>query len=247
MVDNQKLAMLHLVFCIAGFSSDLPDKDEIAMCENQWRRSLSMILLDSTLSTLQCLVLACLYCSQTGDYQALQTYKAIAVGLAQRLGLHHSQKRFSYGALTTETRKKVFWTLYTVDAFTASSMGLPMLLRDSDIEAEYPVAIDDEYVEEKGLLPTLPGEPSKLSNALALFAATRILSKVLQKLYPASSTQELSLQDMATFESELEQWQSKLPQHLKLTFVADKPSTDVTGNRSALLVSIEAKLTLTHS
>lgn len=235
MVDNQKLAMLHLVFCIAGFSSDLPDKEDIALCERQWRKSLSAIALDGTLSTLQCLVLACLYCSQTGDFDSLQTYKAIAVGLSQRLGLHYNQKRFSHGPLTTETRKKVFWALYTVDCFSAASMGLPQLIQDSDIETEYPTAIDDEYVEESRYLPTLPGETSKLSNALALFDATRILSKVLRKLYPANTNQDLSLQDMATLESELDQWSEKLPQHLKLTFIADKPSVRVTGDRSALL------------
>lgn len=235
MVNSQKLAMLHLVFCIAGFSSDLPDKDDIALCERQWRKSLNAIALDGTLSTLQCLVLACLYCSQTGDFDSLQTYKAIAVGLSQRLGLHYNQKRFSHGPLITETRKKVFWTLYIVDCFSAASMGLPQLIRDSDIETEYPTAIDDEYVEESRYLPTLPGETSKLSNALALFDATRILSKVLRKLYPANTNQDLSLQDMAALESELDQWSEKLPQHLKLTFIADKPSVRVTGDRSALL------------
>lgn len=235
MLDNHKLAKLHLVFCIAGFSSDLPDKDDIALCERQWRKSLSAIILDKTLSTLQCLVLACLYCSQTGDYESLQTYKAIAVGLSQRLGLHYNQKCFSHGPLLMETRKKVFWTLYTVDCFSAASMGLPQLLQDSDIECEYPTAIDDEYVEELRFLPTLPGETSKLSNALALFDATRILSRVLRKLYPAKVNQDLSLQDMASLESELNQWSEKLPQHLKLTFIADKPSVRVTGDRSALL------------
>jgi hypothetical protein len=51
------------------------------------------------------------------DYKRLQHYKGIAVGLSHRLGLHQSQKRFSFGALTIETRKKVFWTLYTLDWF----------------------------------------------------------------------------------------------------------------------------------
>ncbi|KFX92254.1 hypothetical protein V490_05484 [Pseudogymnoascus sp. VKM F-3557] len=235
MVDDQKLAELHLVFSIAGFSSDLPDKEHIARCEEQWRRSLNALLMESTLGTLQCLVLACLYCSQTGKYKSLQTYKAIAVGLAQRLGLHQSQKRFSYGALTIETRKKVFWTLYTVDCFSAASMGLPQLLQDSDIETEYPLAIDDEYVEERGYLPTLPGESSKISSALALFSASRILSKVLQRLYPANTSKDLSFSTMTALENELKEWSEQLPPNLKLTFVQDKPSTDVTGNRSALL------------
>ena len=42
-------------------------------------------------------------------------YTGAAVTLAFRLGLHQSQKRFSLGALTRETRKKVFWSLYTLD------------------------------------------------------------------------------------------------------------------------------------
>lgn len=118
-------------------------------------------------------------------------------------------------------------------------MGLPQLLQDSDIDVDYPLAIDDEYVEEeKGYLPTLPGEPSKISSALALFCASRILSKVLQHLYPANTSQELSLQAVSNLDAELDEWSEKLPTHLKLTFVQDKPSTDVTGNRSALLVCL---------
>ena len=79
------------------------------------RSSLEVVLMDNTLATLQCLILALIYCISKADYSRLQHYKGIAVGLSHRLGLHQSQKRFSFGALTIETRKKVFWTLYTVD------------------------------------------------------------------------------------------------------------------------------------
>lgn len=115
MTDPHKLAQLHLVFGIAGLSSDMPERDQIALCENQWRASLEAVLMDNTLVTLQCLILALLYCISKADYNRLQHYKGIAVALSHRLGLHQNQKRFSFGALTIETRKKVFWTIYTVD------------------------------------------------------------------------------------------------------------------------------------
>ncbi len=115
MTHNHKLAQLHLVFGIAALSSNFPDEEQIIMCEDQWRASLDAILMDNTLLTLQCLVLATLYSLLKGDYKRLQQYKGISVALSHRLGLHQSQKRFSFGALTLETRKKVFWTLYTVD------------------------------------------------------------------------------------------------------------------------------------
>jgi hypothetical protein len=117
-------------------------------------------------------------------------------------------------------------------------LGLPKLLKEDDIHAEYPSDTDDEYVTEKGFQPTLPGEYTKISSALALFRAARILSKVLEQNYPSAATHDLSLQSFETLETELNEWSDKLPQHLKLTFVQDKPSTDITGSRSALLVCL---------
>lgn len=113
--DNHKLAQIHLVFGVAALSSDFPDEHQISLCETQWKTSLDAILMENTLSTLQCLILATLYSLLKGDYKRLQQYRGVSVALAHRLGLHQSQKRFSFGALTMETRKKVFWTLYTLD------------------------------------------------------------------------------------------------------------------------------------
>ncbi|KAH7262307.1 fungal-specific transcription factor domain-containing protein [Fusarium tricinctum] len=233
--SNHKLAQLYLVFNIAGLSSDNPDLPQLADCEQQWQTALDSILMENTMNTLQCLALALLYCTMRADYKRLQHYKGIAISLSHRLGLHQSQKRFSFGPLTIETRKKVFWTLYTLDCFSAATLGLPKLLKEDDIQTEYPCDTDDEYITEKGFQPTLPGEYTRLSNALALFRATRILAKVLEKNYPASSSYEISLQQMDALESELDGWYNQLPAHLRLSFVQDKPSTEMTGSRSPLL------------
>ncbi|KAJ2989186.1 hypothetical protein NUW58_g3597 [Xylaria curta] len=233
--NPHKLAQLYLVFSIAALSSELPDLEQIAACELQWQKALDAIVMDNTMHTLQCLVLALVYCTIRADYKRLQHYKAIAVGLSHRLGLHQSQKRFSFGALTIETRKKVFWTLYTLDCFSAAILGLPKLMREDDIHAEYPSDTDDEYVTEKGFQPTLPGEHTRISSALALFRLSRILAQVLEKNYPAATSHELSLQQMASLDAELRAWDEALPAHLKLNFVQDKPSTDVTGSRSPIL------------
>ncbi|SPN97462.1 related to transcription activator protein acu-15 [Cephalotrichum gorgonifer] len=233
--DNHKIAQIYLVFSIAALAGDFPDPEQIAVCEREWQKALDAVLMDNTIITLQCLILALMYCTVRADYKRLQHYKGIAVGLSHRLGLHQSQKRFSFGALTIETRKKVFWTLYTIDCFSAAILGLPKLLKEDDIHAEYPADMDDEYVTEKGFQPTLPGECTRLSNALALFRGTRILAKVLEGVYPAASTHELSLQRLSALDDELTQWYNNLPDNLRLTFAQDKPSTDITGSRSPLM------------
>ncbi|KAF2102666.1 hypothetical protein NA57DRAFT_31927 [Rhizodiscina lignyota] len=233
--DKKSLAQLHLVFGIAALSNQTHNVEELASIERQWRAALDSFLMTDSLVTLQCLTLAIIYCLQSADHSGLLKFKCLAVSLSQRLGLHQSQKRFALGTLTSETRKKVFWTLYTLDCFSAAQIGLPKLMREDDVHCEYPVDADDEYVTEKGFLPTLPGESTKLSSALALFRATPVLAKVLKELYPASPTHDISFKTLTSLADELDAWLDNLPAHLKLQFVQDKPSTHVVNSRSPLL------------
>ncbi len=119
-------------------------------------------------------------------------------------------------------------------------------MKDDAIEAEDPADVDDENVTERGFQPSLPGESTKLSSALALFKAARILSKVLAEVYPASSSHELSLQKIAVLADLLDSWRDNLAPHLRLEFVQDKPSTNVVSSRSPLLVcpSITCRLSV---
>lgn len=109
-------------------------------------------------------------------------------------------------------------------------------MREEDVHCEYPVDADDEYVTEKGFLPSLPGEFTKLSSALALFKASRILTKVLKENYPASTSHDISFRTVTALSDELDTWSSSLPPHLRLQFVQDKPSTNIISSRSPLLV-----------
>ncbi|KAI9764237.1 MAG: hypothetical protein M1840_008627 [Geoglossum simile] len=240
--NGHVLAQLYLVFSIASSSGESRNQNggenpqqNHSSFEHGWQNSLDSVVMDGSMETLQCLLLAQIACILKADYTKLLHYKSLAVGLSQRLGLHQSQKRFSLGALSSETRKRVFWCLYTLDCFSAAMLGLPKMIKESDVFAEYPVDADDEYVTEKGFQATLPGEFTKISSALALFRASRILSKVLETNYTAAASHELSLQKLQALEDELDAWNRELPSHLRLEFVQDKPGTNVVNSRSPLL------------
>lgn len=115
--------------------------------------------------------------------------------------------------------------------------GLPVLLREEDIKTEYPEDIDDENVTETGFLPTLPGESTRISSAIALFAGSRVLNKVLEEIYPSDGGYDISLSKLRSAAEQLDEWVKGLPAHLRLEFSQDKPSTNVTSSRSPLLVS----------
>ncbi|KAH0364378.1 hypothetical protein KCU65_g6802, partial [Aureobasidium melanogenum] len=234
-VDNWSHAQLNLVFGIAALSSGSRDTAGLQSFETQWQAAIDTILSDHSMPTLQCLVLAQLYCMLRGDYDRLLTYKALAVTLSSRLGLHQSQKRFALGASTSEMRKKVFWSLYTIDCFSAVTLGLPKQLKDDDVHCEEPHDADEEYVDETGFKAPCPGEYTRVSSALALFRAARILSRVLEEIYPARSSYDLSLQKLSALSEELDAWHNALAPHLRLPFANDKPTTGTVSSRSPLL------------
>lgn len=121
--------------------------------------------------------------------------------------------------------------------FCAALTGMPVLLREADVQTEYPVDVDDENVTENGFLPTLPGESTRISSALAFFGASRILNQVLEDMYPSRAGYDVSVSKMRSVAIQLDEWLHTLPAHLRLEFSQDKPSTNVTSSRSPLLVS----------
>lgn len=106
---------------------------------------------------------------------------------------------------------------------------MPVLLREEDISTEYPEDIDDENVTETGFLPTLPGESTRISSAIALFAACRVLNKVLEDLYPSDGGYEIPISKLRSVAGQLDGWVKNLPPHLRLEFSQDKPGTNVTS------------------
>jgi hypothetical protein len=238
LMDPKALAQLHLVFAIASLSSQSgATPEDINSFESQWKTAVESFNDEDSLLTVQCLSLATLFYMRKAEYSPMLRYKGQAVALAQRLGLPQSQKSFSFGALTAETRKKTFYTLYTLDAFSAAHLGLPTLFSDSDVYCEMPVDADDEYISENGFLPTLPGESTKLSSALALFRLARITSRILTELYSNAPVQELTFRKIAAMQDELDTWSSELAPHLRLQFEKDKPSAGIISSRTPLLVS----------
>ncbi|TQB72982.1 hypothetical protein MPDQ_006319 [Monascus purpureus] len=233
--NSHIMTQLNLIFGVAALSSTSRTSQDPTFFEGNWFPALEALSSNISIPTMQCLVLAQVYCMAKGDYRSLVRYRSLAVGLCHQLGLHQDQKRFSLDPLATETRKKVFWCQYVLDRFASALTGLPILLREEDIRTEYPVDVDDENVTESGFLPTLPGESTRLSSAIALFGASRILGKALEELYHSEQNYEIVVSKLRSISDQLDEWQRSLPSHLRLEFVQDKPSTNVTSSRSLLL------------
>ncbi|KPI43249.1 Transcriptional activator protein acu-15 [Cyphellophora attinorum] len=233
--NKQAIAQLFLIFEIAALSSGHQLKSNCPTYENQWRRALYATSAAPNVAAIQSHVLAQLCYLLRGDYPQLARHRGIAVGMCHQLGLHQGHKYHTHGVFEAETRRKVFWCQYTLDKFASAATGSPSLLRESDITTEYPADVDDENLTSQGFSPALPGETTKISSALAMFKASRILSKTLDHLYSSKASYELSISKLHTYSDDLDNWSEELPEHLRLRFSNDKPATNVISCRSPLL------------
>ena len=137
-LSKHSLAQLYLIFAIAARNSEvvlfthfstvqyfrseltgfqMHNKTEVESFDIHWQWCIDAILLDSSLETVQCLVLAQLYCFVSSDYERLAQYKSLCVGIVLRLGLHRAQKDFTNNALLAELDKRVFWCVYCLDRY----------------------------------------------------------------------------------------------------------------------------------
>ena len=235
--NKQAIAQLFLIFDISALSSSPRTKQTSTPYEAQWRKAVQLTSSTSSVSTIQCHVLAQQYYLMKADYPHLTRHRAIAVAMCHQLGLHQGHRYKGLPILEAETRKKVFWSQYVLDKFTSATTGSPMLLRDQDITTGFPADIDDENISAHGVSLSLPGELTKISSAIAFFKVAQILSATLTELYPSGARYELSLEKLHALSDKLDQWSQNLPSHLRLQFKQDKPSTNMVSCRSPLLVS----------
>ncbi|KAJ6022438.1 hypothetical protein N7499_007752 [Penicillium canescens] len=241
--DAHAMAQLNLIFGIAALSSISRTNQDPTFFEENWSTTLDSFSGETSMSSLQCFALGQIYCMTKGDYRTLLRYRALGVDICHQLGLHENLDT-STNPLEDETRKKVFWSQYVLDRFCSALTGMPVLLREDDIRIEYPVDVDDENVTETGFLPTLPGESTRISSAIALFGASRILNKALEDMFSSKSEYDVSVSKMRSVAGQLDEWLQTLPAHLRLEFSQDKPSTNVTSSRSpsCLLSTISSDL-----
>ncbi|OBZ66071.1 hypothetical protein A0H81_13963 [Grifola frondosa] len=63
-----------------------------------------------------------------------------AVRSAQDIGLHRSPRRLLISPIEKETRRKVWWGVYTLDQMLALAFGRPLAIEDADCDVELAIA-----------------------------------------------------------------------------------------------------------
>lgn len=186
------------------------------------------ILLSSFLCSINCLPQAWILIGQ-------------AVRVGQDLGLHRSPRRLLITPIEKETRRKVWWGVYTLDRMLALALGRPLGINDSDCDVEMPVEVDDDKLPEYFSGATMsPRHPSLMTGAVALNHLYEIGGRVLRQVYALDICREqlepekkAELQrTVESLDNELTKWCEDLPAVFK-----SQSETDEQVSMGAVLCS----------
>ena len=90
-----------------------------------------------TISTVQCLIYSALYLSNASMLDAGHQILAVAIGIAHALGVHH-EAIDSSSAAQSSLRRRIWWTLFSLDSKTCLELGRPYLIDASDMTCGIP-------------------------------------------------------------------------------------------------------------
>lgn len=171
-----------------------------------------------SLESAQARFLTALYLLSTSRVNQAWYNFGTTIQLIISLGLHRKQTRppafasISSSAVASECSKRVLWCSFTLDEYLSLILGRPRLLREEDIDQEYPALINDEALGSTAR-PRGPLQRNCLMDASVCHAKiSQILARASRDLYSIKTLdKEQEVETIAVLMEQIAEWQSNLP------------------------------------
>ena len=145
--------------------------------------------------------------------------------------LKRSSRRLLISAIEKETRRKIWWGVYTLDRMLALALGRPIGAEDVDCDVELPIDIDDDFLPDYFAGAPMTSEtPSLMTGFISLISLYNIAGRVMRCVYGVDMADmitdpEKRVQLQASVDAldrELTKWLDNLPPVFKSTMINEK-------------------------
>lgn len=167
--------------------------------------------------------------------------------LALANGMHRGssvprQDGSAMNVLEIEERRRTFWSIYCLDTMISFVMGRPPTIMDSDVDMELPNPIQDSRITDEGILPEEIEAQTEEYLHESLRTLSRLLRKIYNDLYSATTTKVRSHADlistMRELQTELSNWRNALSTNIRPFLLAENPDNFVGASSEKLYLSM---------
>ncbi|BEJ14458.1 hypothetical protein CspHIS471_0402250 [Cutaneotrichosporon sp. HIS471] len=176
-----------------------------------------------SLLDLQTNVLVCLFLNGSAVPHLAWIVAGSGLRMAQEIGVHVRSTMLLINPIDRALYNRAFWCLYHFDRLSCAAMGRSVAIQDSDFDADYPMAIDDEYWDtgdpERDFKqpPGLSPDPA-VSAFTQLLKLDHVLSAALRTIYAVTKLPEHGEDQRAIvveLDSALNAWADAVPDNLR--------------------------------
>ncbi|KAJ7499149.1 fungal-specific transcription factor domain-containing protein [Mycena latifolia] len=251
--SRSEAAFISLVFAVFACSARLVEDARLSISDSLDDGGMGMVYYERALilqyishantqiAHVQCFILLSSFLCSVNCLPQAWILVGQAVRTGQDLGLHRSPRRLGITPIDKETRRKIWWGVYSLDRMLALALGRPLGINDSDCDVEYPAEVDDEHLPEYFSGAAVPQrQPSLMTGSIALTSLYKIGGRVLREVYALENCKdhlepERKAELQRTVESldgELTKWCDDLPAVFK-----SQSETDEQVSMGAVLCS----------
>jgi Fungal specific transcription factor domain len=141
-----------------------------------------------------------------------------------------SPERLFISAIEKETRRKIWWGVYTLDRMLALALGRPIGAEDVDCDVELPIAFDDDFLPDFFAGAPITSEtPSLMTGFTSLVSLYRIAGRVMRQVYGVDMADIVDPEKrpqlqahVDALDKDLTKWQDNLPSVFKSKMNSDK-------------------------
>lgn len=210
-----------------------------------------------SISSLQMVTIELLYCLTTGDLTTSYEVRGKMVTMSQQLRLQRcpaavlGSNGSSVSKLQQGERRILFWSIYTLDSFSAFILGVPRLLKDYEIECALPSSSasgqesndpDSNMITFNNIQLSLVGKVS--DSALSVMRYAKILGTIVDIIFRRSNNNlkkpSVDESTCLILEEMLDSWRREMPKSVSIERL------DVSGNLSDYEKLSDTQLTLLY-
>ncbi|KAF4552201.1 Fungal specific transcription factor domain-containing protein 3 [Elsinoe fawcettii] len=183
------------------------------------RSRLSLECLESgSLSLVQALLLMGNYLQKCDRPNTAYNYVGLAGRMAIGLGLHrNSPEQDSYSKLQLELRRRVFWTLFSLESGFSVTTGRPALIEEAAADLPLPANVDDKDLSFSDLVDRQTAQSPMIAQSQLSIIANRLHRDLIMSRPGARNLSTC----MKSIEDSLVEWKIELPAYFHHDDVPD--------------------------
>lgn len=176
-------------------------------------KHLFIALHDVTLESVSCALLMSITYLLERKTKLAFIMTGIGVRVAQAIGLQDETTREPLDHIELQVRRRVWWSIYMADMYTAQAYGKPSVFAGSRFQVSEPGDLDDTLIACPGMGSFEVREDGTFSR-VTIFSYNRYKSPLYSIM--SLNTQRMRLQQINSVYARLLEWEKTLPRELRL-------------------------------